>query len=362
MVTTHGGEVMTAAWAPAGTTGFNARLGDSLAALAADLKRHAGPRLLALILGGGYGRGEGGVQTVAGTERAYNDLDLFAITTGGTLDDVDRICRPHAEQLGIHVDVGRTLRLSEIRRWQPSLMWFDLVHGHRVLVGDAGILLDHVPGAVRRDLPVREATRLLLNRGMGLLWAMRVAHGVAAAPDADFIRRNAFKAMLAFGDATLIAHGRYASAVAGRGSRFLHLSHASTEVASLRLETTYARALRFKTEPDRYPDHPDLAGLMEIARDWERVLLHVDGRRAGRPWQDVDEFCASPLRREGRPASRGDAARNVVRNLTLGRLSGAHPREQLYRELPRLLAAGSSPTADWVAQSSRVLDAWHRFQ
>jgi hypothetical protein len=353
---------MTGVWAPAGSAAFNARLGESLAALAADLERHFGSQLQALILGGGYGRGEGAVQTVAGDERPYNDLDLFAITSGGTLDGVDEVCRPHAAALGIHVDVGRSLRLHEIRHWSPSLMWFDLVHGHRVLVGDATILRENVPGAVRRDLPAREATRLLLNRGMGLLWAFRVAHGVDAEPDADFVRRNAFKAMLAFGDATLIAHGRYASAVARRGSRFIHLSRACAEVANLRLETTYARALRFKTEPDRYQGRPDVTALVNIADTWEKVLLHVDGLRAGRSWQDVDEFCASPGRFEDGSASTTDAARNVLRNLALGRLSGAHPRERLYRELPRLLAAAASPTADWAARSAQALDAWHRFQ
>jgi len=353
---------MTATWAPAGSAAFNACLGESLAMLAADMTRRYGSRLQALILGGGYGRGEGAVQHVAGAERPYNDLDLFAITPDGHLAGLDEVCRPHAARLGIHVDVGRVLRLGEIRRWSPSLMWFDLVHGHRVLAGDAAILRENVPGAVRRDVPSREATRLLLNRGMGLLWALRVAHGVDAAPDADFVRRNAFKARLAFGDATLIAHGRYAPAVAGRGSRFIHLSRACVEVSNLRIETVYARALRFKTEPDRYPEPLDATALIEAARTWERVLLHVDGLRAGRPWQDIDEFCGSPVRLEGAAGSSGETARNVLRNLRLGRLSGGHPRERLYRVLPRLLAAAASPTRGWAADSAETLAAWHRFQ
>ena len=37
-------------------------------------------KLSALVLGGGYGRGEGGVFRHDGIEELYNDLDLFVFT------------------------------------------------------------------------------------------------------------------------------------------------------------------------------------------------------------------------------------------------------------------------------------------
>jgi len=355
---------MTATLAPAGSPHFNRELASTLESLGRAMRARFGPSLVALVLGGGYGRGEGAVRHVDGRERAYNDLDLFAVSTARTLSGVDEVCRPFAERLGVHVDVGRPLRVEEIRRWSPALMWYDLVHGHRVVVGDAGILRDNVPGRVRRELPAHEAVRLLLNRGMGLLWALRVAHGVAPAPegDADFVRRNAFKTMLALGDAPLIAHGRYVSAAAGRGSRFVHLSREHAPVAALGVEAAFMRALRFKVDPDRFAGPVGREALGDLALAWERVLLYVDGVRAGAAWRDLDGFCSARPCREPGAGHWTRWPANAARNLSSGRLSVTHPRERLYRELPRLLAGAGAPTAGWAAASADALSRWRRFQ
>ena len=56
-------------------------------------------------------------------------------------------------------------------------MWYDLLNGHIVIKGPSDILSAHAPAALKKTLPVIEATRLVLNRGAGLLWALRVVRG-----------------------------------------------------------------------------------------------------------------------------------------------------------------------------------------
>ncbi|PYL00604.1 MAG: hypothetical protein DME19_04505, partial [Verrucomicrobia bacterium] len=59
-------------------------------------------------------------------------------------------------------------------------------------------------------IPLCEATRLLMNRCSGLLFARERLECAEFSPvDADFVERNLAKAQLAFGDAVLTAFGRY---------------------------------------------------------------------------------------------------------------------------------------------------------
>src|SRR6185436_123023 len=58
-------------------------------------------------------------------------------------------------------------------------------------------------------IPPAEATRLLMNRGTGLLLAeQRLSSGLDST-DADFVGRNIAKAQLALGDAVLTSFGQY---------------------------------------------------------------------------------------------------------------------------------------------------------
>ena len=74
----------------------------------------------AVVLGGGYGRGEGGVLVNAdGSEELFNDLDYFLFATdpddAALLAVVHGIERDGTEELGIDVDV-KIERIIRCRR------------------------------------------------------------------------------------------------------------------------------------------------------------------------------------------------------------------------------------------------------
>ncbi|OGG44594.1 MAG: hypothetical protein A3F84_05545 [Candidatus Handelsmanbacteria bacterium RIFCSPLOWO2_12_FULL_64_10] len=344
---------------------FNARLDATLQRLAGDVKRVLGGNLIALVLGGGYGRGEGGVVRVDGVEQPYNDLDLILVVRrkkAVSQDVLGTICQDYEAELRIQVDFGRPLTLRDIQRWPHWLMWYDLLNGHIVLAGPPDVLRARAPSALQRPLPSIEATRLLLNRGAGLLWAMRVLRGVEDPPDSDFVRRNYFKCILALGDALLIAHGRFATPYRGRDLLLARLTADCAAVAALQVESLYRSALRFKFCPDELTDAPLSEGqLHALAERWGSVFLHVECLRIGRPWASLAEYAGW---RGAREAGRNGPVRwlwNALWNRRWGAWSWQYPREHLYRQLPALLRLTGRPVADWPAEAARFLAVWRRF-
>ena len=215
-------------------------LADALAAIGAEIVAMRIPSLAGVVLGGGYGRGEGGVREckvesvkckVEGMPvaecRLSNALDFFAITKEGATDAdaaaaaraLEPLSRRWSEKLGIDVDfTGRTP--WRLRHDQERLMVQELIHGYVDVAGEKGEVL--FAGIERRepsDLPWMEAARLLMNRGMGLLLAAEKLQSVADGrhPSSDcrlsdvhsFVNRNINKCILGAGDARLIANRRY---------------------------------------------------------------------------------------------------------------------------------------------------------
>ena len=221
---------------------------DAIRAIGAEIDALTIPRLLGVVLGGGYARGEGGVvlesskvQKFEGSKvpdpepanareagfelanlrtaegrgapfRLSNDLDFYVVAEDGAspadLAAIAAALRPVSEKwtarLGVDVDFSPPKTPWRIRHDEERLMIQELVHGYCDVAGKPGAEL--FADVARRDpsaLPAMEAVRLLVNRGAGLL--------LAAAPGAEpgFVARNINKAILGCGDARLIARGGY---------------------------------------------------------------------------------------------------------------------------------------------------------
>lgn len=353
----------TRVYAPAASAAWNDELGETLARLARDVRDAIGRPFVALVLGGGYGRGEGAVTRKGGREAPYDDLDLFLVAErAGGRAALDALGRRYARERAVHVDVGGPWTLARVRCWTPRLRWFDLLQGHRVLAGPADLLAVHAPAALREHPPALEATRLLVNRGAGLLRALRVVRGFEPAPDTELVRRNAMKCALALGDAVLLAHGRYATPVSGRGQRLAILEASNPAVERLGLGAPYDAALRFELDPDSLsPVAPPLEALLDLARSWSAVLLHVESRRTGRSWETVGDYVAWEGPREEDETSPASWAAHLARNLRVGRLALTHPRERLYRELAPLLVEGPVAGPTWGPAGARLLEISSRF-
>ena len=276
---------------------------DAVKGIGAEVDSLRVPRLQGVVLGGGYGRGEGGVwvreegtgkreegrgKREQGTgkreEGLYNDLDFFAVTDEGASDaDIAAIAAalaPVAERWSgrLGIDVDFTVRTPwRLRHDRERLMVQELLHGYFDVAGRKGA--DMFAGIEVRPpsaLPWTEAVRLLVNRGMGLLLAKEEGRGKKEEAgkreqgrgnreDDGFIVRNVNKCVLGAGDARLIARGG-------------HLWKAEDRAKALG-DSLYAAALGWKFRPRR----DGVCGWDEAQAEWLGAVDEVmsAGRRLG---------------------------------------------------------------------------------
>ena len=352
-------------YSPYGSAEFNQRMHDVMLRITTEVQAALADDLVALILGGGYGHGEGGLVRRDGIELPYNDVDFTLVVRrkrAASNGAVHTIAQAYEDELKVDVDFSRPLTVRDVERWPRWLMWFDLLHGHIVLAGSEDVLTAHAPAALREPLPAIEATRLLLNRGAGLLWATSIAQGAAEPPDRDFVRRNYQKCALALGDALMIAYECFATPYAGRDERLRQLAEDEPTVAAFDLASLYGEALRFKFLPDDVPlSEPSQTQLSELARRWGDVFLHVERLRTGRDWPGLEDYVRWRGVREREQNTVGRWPRNLVRNLQMRACSAKYPREGLYRQLPKLLGQAPQSLPDWPKATERFLAVWGRF-
>ena len=240
----------TAAEAPA----LAAELRRALAELVAAPPPHA---LGALYLGGGYGRGEGGVhQDADGGLRPYNDLDFFAWPRPDapreTWREADAWLQERlaalGEKFGVEADCPPLAPFAAALRNTSRLMYQELKAGHLTLYrADGYDPLADLPLLPPGALPLSEGARLLLNRGFGLLLARDSELPLG------FRLRNLHKAALGGGDALLIRHHLYRWPGRERALAFRRLCGAQGWPAQW--ADAYDNALAFKYEPrEREPD------------------------------------------------------------------------------------------------------------
>ena len=265
---------------------LNALLDSALAGIAQELQAvWTNGRLVCVLLGGGYGRGEGGVLHTGSGDRLYNDLDFFVFTRDANKrirQEIGRQLREIGERwekkLGVAVDFSPAKNLADIPRVGHTLMFQELRHGWRPVLGNASVPISLIPELSPARLPYTEAVRLMLNRGMGLIFAgERLAAG-RGEEEADFIVRNMNKAVLGCGDALLLAAGKYC----WKGEdRVLAFSRFAEECGISRtFADAYGAAFHYKIEP--------------------RPVLPPDPRRR---WLECREIYLDSLRRIAGTAS-----------------------------------------------------------
>ncbi len=346
-------------------------------------------RLDGLLLGGGYGRGEGGVLQTDDGEKPYNDLEFYVFVRGSTLV-AERRFRSALHTLGheleayagVEVEFKIVNRLT-VKRSVPTMFFYDLVSGHHRLFGEADLLdgCDHQRIAGR--IPLHEATRLLMNRCSGLLFSTeRLARRVFTAEDSDFVGRNCAKAELALGDAVLVAHEMYHHSVRQRAANLRILRPAIHIPHMAELLAFHDRGTEFKLHPRVSRESRDvlqsrLEHISSIARD---VFLWLEGTRLGTEFASPRAYTASELDK----CPETPAWRNSLVNIrafglaSLGEQPLRYPRCRLLETLPLLLwepAALSDadlslhltrrlnqPTTDFTSAVAAYTGLWHRFQ
>ena len=226
----------------------------------------------AVVLGGGYGRGEGGA-TPDGMP--YNDLDFFVgmkgtHATAGLRKLLDSISAEWGAKLAIDVDFYCVDSVRALCTDASTLMIQELFAGGNVIFGDRDVFRG-VPIRPFSEIPWTEGARLLLNRGAGLLFARQRSKDPS---QADFVRRNIHNAALGCGDAILVVHHDYRRTGSERLEALRKYHEASWLVPA------YQAALDFKYNPAPGPA-PDWDHMLDCwLRTMTLVAVEVTGRIA----------------------------------------------------------------------------------
>jgi hypothetical protein len=259
-------------------------------------------KLEAILLGGGYGRGEGGVLMTAYGDRPYNDLEFYICVRGNRVVSDWRYARAlHqlAHRLsplaGVEIEF-KIISIAHLRRSPVTMFYYDLAMGHRWLLGDETLLRGCEHHCIASDIPLSEATRLLMNRCSGLLFARRKLETPRfTLDDADFVGRNLAKAQLAFGDVVLAAVGQYDWSCLERRERLQHLTTPLPRLAEIHRH--HAAGVKFKLHPRRTCDPATVLRLRceELCGLGLLVWLWLESRRLGVPFQSARHYGMSPV-------------------------------------------------------------------
>ena len=327
------------------------------------------PLLEGIALGGGYGRGEGGVLETSHGDRPYNDVEFYIFVRGHPWFAAKRFAkRLHllAEDLGQFAEAELEFKIDSLpmlRRRSPNLFDHDLIMGHRWLLGDDRLFGGCEQHRQPQKLPISEATRLLMNRCSGLLFAReKLVPSRFQKEDADFVCRNISKTELALGDAVLIALGQYHWSCLERGQRLRRMRAAAELPWIQEVRKRHGEGIQFKLQPyrSRLSRAALLQQLLLTSSLALRVWLWLEERRLGVEFQYPTDYVASSIDKWPDPRH----WRNRLANLNVFGLRSIffpggwrHPRNRILNALIMLLwmRAESSPQLKREAEHELML-------
>jgi hypothetical protein len=345
------------------------------------------PEYRALVLMGGYGRGEGGYVVRDDKAGPYNDYDYFVVVRG--LDAPRRRALEKAlaqearaleRQVGVEVDFA-LLREEGLPRAEYCLMNAEMIWGHRVVTGDPHVLAA-MPPMPFGTLPPGEFSRLLLNRGALLLMnRQRLAAGTPPGSEGrEVFFKYLFKAVLACGDARLAGTGQYHPSYIHKRERLASLDwDGKGDLMDLYLPALEAK---FHPDYDRYAEADPAEWQQRVVDLWLATLSWYEQRRIGRPPPDWEAYCSATISKGqgGRSWWGGRNAAITLRDFGPAELarhpfwSLRYPRERLISALPILLldpfaglgrapaeALSVRPGTPWTKAAETFLYLWRRY-
>ena len=309
----------------------------------------AADKLEALVLGGGYGRGQGGVLITEGGDAPYNDMEFYVFMRGNRilnerkywqmLNNLGERLSPDA---GLHVEF-KIDSLARLRRSAVTMFTYDLVSGHRIIFGSEQVFTGCEHHLRAEDIPIFEATRLLFNRCTGLLLAKELLRKPALTQDeADFVGRNLAKAQLGVGDAVLAACGKYHWNCLERRSALNKLAPMDGPACMSEVRSHHCAGVQFKLHPEQlsrstasFQDEHET--ISRLARE---VWLWLEKRRLGKAFPSLHDYAMSKIVKcPGFPP-----LRNALLHARTFGMAGIfddtallYPRERLLNSLPLLL-------------------------
>ncbi|HUI06988.1 MAG TPA: alkaline phosphatase family protein [Verrucomicrobiae bacterium] len=319
----------------------------------------------AVVLTGGFGRGEGGVfRDGDGRYRPVNDYDLIVVDSRDLRSGLAELGGALARELGIDfVDLGYS-----DGRWEKlplTLFNYDLKYGSQVIDGDPAVL-DRIPAYASADLPAGELVKLLLNRTAGVLSGLRGAFLKDQRPTEEqqrYLTNQVVKMLMAIGDWHLFRWQGYDSSYALRRQRLASLAPGAG--IDPQFADRICRAYEFKCHPDYSRFAGGLQEIRELFPELNAALLESINLLTARHANDLAEAMSQYLAHQSSNERRVKAdnsqclAHPELRDLVQPNCDPSFSVRHLIYAVPPLVLAAvvpGSPAAAAFGQARRQLE------
>ncbi len=318
-----------------------------LTEVSSTVRRRVRPEQLAgVVLFGGYGRGEGGVAAGADEARPHNNYDLLVVLQDASPWQATLLGRQLRaasvdleRRLGVGVDLS-TISYAALKQAPPQIFWYDVRRMHRIVQGPED-LLSAIPAYELDDIPQIERARLLLNRSAllainRLIW--RTSEEKPTTVQLEAMIKHVAKAVLGFGDAVLLAGGRYVVSYRKKVGALEQIA-ASTSAVSRDFRDLHRWATEFRFRPDYTTLHrEDVDQLMTVAlAEGQRIHHWFESQRLGLLAPGWADYLEHLERSDGSPDSTLRALTKLPRRVVQNLLAFGPDRHPSARSLRWLL-------------------------
>lgn len=214
--------------------------------------------ILAIILTGGFGRGEGGVVLENQKIRLINDLDINIICKASKYRSVVSKSRkdlePFAQKLAAEVEIKQVdlgiIHPAKFYFMTNKVSSYEYRHGHKILYGKIDIK-NKIKEIKPEELPITDGAQYFLTRGSGMiipaLTFYKTYHVLKRYRENFYIELN--KAILAMGDALLLLNRKYRCSYKERLT-FIGLIYFGGIPNGEVIKRLYKEALKWKLKPE----------------------------------------------------------------------------------------------------------------
>lgn len=300
-----------------------------------NLMRNERDSIRAIVLSGGFGRGEGGVIFKDGRVRPINDYDISVIVEGNYpllyrkyQKKLWAMAERMAREIGIkQIDIGLR-NIHDLRSMPLTIENYEMLKGHKVLYGDID-LSKIMPNYDPAQIPLFEGTWLFRNRGGGLLIAAKyfIPQGKVPEEKKQNFGVECEKAIMAMGDSILLLKGKYHYLHRKRKEIIQELNIDDIPLVD-KIVPMYIEALENKVRPEleRYYQRDLIRWWFEIQEIYDKFFHYFEQVRLGTKFNDWSEYADLP-KPEGRFSVK-EAMKQAVRGMFL-----SHSLKEIYQDM-----------------------------
>ncbi|NQV18759.1 MAG: hypothetical protein HQ534_09480 [Armatimonadetes bacterium] len=247
----------------------------------------------ALIMLGGYGRGEGGVVIFDGKEYPHNNFDFLLITRNlnkKKQNDLKKKIYPKLiplnRKIKTQIDLG-IVNASNLKHTANRIIWYDMRFGHKTILGDENF----VPSLRRfrlQTIPKWDARNLLVNRGTLMIINELLLKKKNLDNDVrKLIIKHINKAIIGYGDALLFFLNDYNWSYVEKQKRMQNRNDVSEDFKKI-----YDKAMEFRFQPkyENYMRYDYIRWMEELKSHFEYIHKYCEAQHLGKPEIDWNEY------------------------------------------------------------------------